>query len=89
MRIGIHHTINDAQKWEQTMKSVMGKIQEGTLPAGVKPVLAVPATSRKIMFCVWDADSIDTLKKFIDGESGAAARNEYFEVDNKSAMGLP
>jgi hypothetical protein len=89
MQVGIYHTINDAQKWEQTKKSVMSKIEAGTLPAGLKPVLLVPGTNHKVTFCVWEADSIDNLKRFIDRESGSAARNEYFEVDAKNAIGLP
>ena len=89
MHVGIHHTINDAKKWEQGKKSVMSKIEGGGLPAGMKPVVFVPATNQKITFCVWEADSVDTVKKFIDREVGTAARNEYFEVDAKNAMGLP
>jgi len=89
MHIGIQHTINDAQKWEQGKQSVMGKITGGTLPAGLKPLLFIPATNQKTMFCVWEADSLDTVKKFIDHETGTAARNEYFEVDTKNAIGLP
>jgi hypothetical protein len=89
MHIGINHSINDARKWEQTKQSVMSKIQGGTLPEGLKPVLFIPGTNQKNTFCVWEADSIDAVRKFIDRESGTAARNEYFEVDTKSAMGLP
>lgn len=89
MHVGIYHTINDAQKWEQTTKSVMSKMESGTLPAGLKPVCFLPGTSQKFTFCVWQADSIDTVKKFIDRESGTSARNEYFEIDVKKAIGLP
>lgn len=89
MQVGIHHTINDARQWEQTKQSVMSKIQAGNLPAGLKPVLIIPGTNQKNTFCLWEADSIDTLRKFIDGESGSAARNEYFQVDTKNAVGLP
>lgn len=89
MHIGIHHTINDAHKWEQGMRNVMGKIEGGTLPEGMKPVLFVPATSQKTAFCVWEADSVDTVRKFVDRETGAGARNDYFEVDRKNAIGLP
>jgi hypothetical protein len=89
MYIGIHHTINDPQKWEQGKKSVMSKIEGGTLPAGMKPVFFIPAANQKTTFCVWEADSLDTVKKLIDRETGTAARNEYFEVDTKNAMGLP
>ena len=89
MQVGIHHTITDAKKWEQTKQSVMSKIQSGTLPPGLKPVLLVPGTNHQVTFCVWEADSIDDIKKFIDRESGSAARNEYFEVDTQNAIGLP
>ena len=88
MFVGIHHAINDARKWEQTKQNVMSKIQGNSLPAGVKPVLYIPGTNHKVTFCVWEADCIDTVRKFIDGESGTAARNEYFEVDAQNAMGL-
>jgi hypothetical protein len=89
MHVGIYHTINDAKKWEQTLQSVKSKVEAGTLPAGVKPVCFIPATSQKTTFCVWEAESIDSVREFIDRESGTAARNDYFEVDTKNAMGLP
>ncbi len=89
MNIGIHHIINDAQKWEQGVQSVMRQVEGGALPAGMKPVIFIPAVNQKTTFCVWEADSIDTVKKFIDRETGTAARNEYFEVDTKNALGLP
>jgi hypothetical protein len=89
MLIGIHHAINDATKWEQGKQSLMSKMQAGTLPAGMKPVFVVPAKDQKVTFCLWEANSLDTVKKFIDRELGAAARNDYFEVDTKNAIGLP
>ena len=89
MHIGIHHTIDDARKWEQGKLNVMRRAEAGTLPAGLKPVLVIPAANQKTTFCLWEADSVESLRKFIDGETGTSARNDYFEVDTKSAMGLP
>jgi hypothetical protein len=89
MHVGIHHTINDEAKWKRTTESVMQKVEGNTLPKGLKPVLFLPATNQKVTFCLWEGDSIDAVRKFIDGESGNAARNEYFEVDTKNAIGLP
>lgn len=88
MQVGIYHTINDAKKWKQTTQSVMDKIKDGTLPRGLKPVLLIPDTKQKTTFCLWEAASVDSVKTFIDRESGNAARNEYFEVDTKNAVGL-
>jgi hypothetical protein len=89
MYVAIHHAINDPQKWEKTKQSVMAKIEGGDLPAGVKPLIYLPAANQTATFCVWEADSIETVKRFVDRESGTAARNEYFEIDTKDAMGLP
>ena len=89
MYIGIYHTISDSKKWEQTLQNVTGKIEGGTLPSGMKPTFFLPATNQRTTFCVWEADSVDTVRKFIDQETGTAARNEYFEVDTKNAIGLP
>jgi len=89
MHVGIYHTINDTKKWEQTKQSMMSKIEAGTLPKGLKPVFFIPATNQKTTFCVWEAESVDAVQKFVDHESGSAARNEYFQVDSKNAIGLP
>jgi hypothetical protein len=55
----------------------------------MKLVFSVPAKNQKTTFCVWEADSVNTVKTFMDRETGTAAHNEYFEVDTKNAMGLP
>jgi hypothetical protein len=39
--------------------------------------------------CVWEADSIDDLRDFIDGLVGDASENTFFEVDQEFAVGLP
>ena len=89
MHIGIHHTINNAQSWDQNVKNIMNKVEKGTLPAGLKPVLFIPATNKKTTFCLWEGDSTNSVREFIDRETGDSARNEYFEVDTKNTVGLP
>jgi hypothetical protein len=89
MHVGIQHTINDAQKWEQNTQKLMTKVNAGDIPAGMKPLLFIPATNKKTTVCVWEGDSVDSVRKFVDSETGTAARNEYFEVDTKNAVGLP
>jgi len=88
MFIGIHHSINDARKWDQSVRDLTGKIEKGTIPAGTKPVFFIPDTTKKTAFCLWEADSTATIRKFMDDETRGSARNEYFEVDENSAMGL-
>ena len=89
MHVGILHTITDAQKWDQGTQNVMTKVKAGTVPGGLKPVFFIPATNKKTTFCMWEADSIDSVRKFVDQETSSGARNEYFEVDAKNSIGLP
>jgi hypothetical protein len=89
MHVGIKHTINDARKWDEGVQNVMKKVEGGKLPAGMKPVVFLPATNEKLTVCVWEADSVDTVKKVIDLETSGAAHNEYFEVNTEKALGLP
>jgi hypothetical protein len=39
--------------------------------------------------CLWEADSIDDLRDFIDTLVEDASENTYFEVDTSLAVGLP
>jgi hypothetical protein len=39
--------------------------------------------------CIWEADSIDTVRGFVDTLVGDASENTYFEVDAGFALGLP
>ena len=32
---------------------------------------------------------MESLKSFLNGENGSAAKNEYFQVDDASAFDLP
>ena len=47
--------------------------------------------SRDLMkaVCVWEAESIDVVKEFLDRTFGDFSRNDYFEVNTASAIGLP
>ena len=39
--------------------------------------------------CLWEADSIDTLRDYLDSATAGVSENTYFEVDTERAMGLP
>jgi hypothetical protein len=39
--------------------------------------------------CLWEADSLEALKRFMDRETGNGAKNDYFQIDDASAFGLP
>jgi hypothetical protein len=89
MHTVIHHTINDSAKWDQSTQRIMSMIEQQKLPKGLKPLEYLPSVDGSKAVCVWEADSINALKEFMDRESAGAARNDYFEVKVENAIGLP
>ena len=39
--------------------------------------------------CLWEAETVETVRDLVDSAVGQFSRNEYFEVSKETAMGLP
>jgi hypothetical protein len=89
MHAVIRHYISDPVKWDRSVKNIMSMIEQHRLPKGFKPVEYLPSIDGRNADCVWEAESLGSLQKFMDRETSGAARNEYFEVKGEAAMGLP
>jgi hypothetical protein len=50
---------------------------------------ALPNDDRTRAVCVWEADSLDTVKQLVEGTVGEVSSNEYFEVNAENAQGVP
>jgi hypothetical protein len=48
-----------------------------------------PSQDRSAAVCLWEADSIDALRDYLDPATAGASENTYFEVNGELAMGLP
>lgn len=59
------------------------------VPAGIKPIQFLPSTDSTKAVCLWDAKSIDAVKNYLEPKTGKSAKNTYYAVDSKVAMGLP
>lgn len=88
MHVVIHHRINDRVKWEQGVKNIMSMIEQRRLPSGLKPLQYLPSGDGRNAFCLWEAGSLKAVQEFTERETGGA-RNEYFEVKEEAAIGLP
>jgi len=64
-------------------------LEQGRLPQGLKGLMYLPGTDGRKADCVWEAQSLDALKNFLDREIGTAARNDYFQINTAAAFGLP
>jgi hypothetical protein len=61
------------------------------LPDGTTLHSIFPRGDSTKAVCVWESDSVDTVRRLLDNQVGTATRNELFEVDTShaGAMGLP
>jgi hypothetical protein len=84
MYILVQHTIADpADVWPRVQQSGQH------VPAHLTLHQSMPTADGSHAICIWEAQSIDVLKTFLDPFMGPAVRNEYFEVVNKEGVALP
>jgi hypothetical protein len=88
MHVVIRHSVSDPAKWDRSTKNIMAMIEQHRLPAGLKPLEYLPSVDGRNADCVWATESLEALQVFIERET-AGARNEYFEVKEEAAIGLP
>lgn len=79
------HRITDPEKFF----SMDAEEVAGGGPPGVQGRTFFPAKEGSTAVCVWEADSIDSLRNYLDPATEGVAENTYFEVDEERAMGLP
>lgn len=86
MFISVHHQINNPTEfWAAAQKSLPELPQPG-----VKRICNVyPATNGSEATCIWEADSIETLDKYLRSKVKDWSKETYFEINATQAMGLP
>ena len=59
------------------------------LPEGTTLPTAVPSEDGTRGICVFESDSVATVRNLVDSATRQISRNEYFAVDEQNAQGLP
>jgi hypothetical protein len=85
MNVVVQHRITDPEKFFLVDAQA---VAEGG-PPGVQGRQFFPSTDHSVAVCLWEADSIGTLREYLDAATAGVAENNYFEVDGERAMGLP
>ena len=85
MHIVVQHRITDPEKFF----SIDAEEVAGGGPPGVQGQTFFPSQDKTVAVCVWEADSIDTVRDYLDPATAGASENTYFEVDEQRAVGLP
>jgi hypothetical protein len=85
MNVVVQHRITDPEKFF----SMNAEEVAGGGPPGVHLRQFFPFKDRSAAICLWETDSIDALRDYVDPATAGASENAYFEVDRERAMGLP
>ena len=85
MHIVAQHRITDPEKF---FSMDAEEVAEGG-PADVQGRQFFPSSDGTVAVCLWEADSIDSLRDYLDPATAGVAENTYFEIDTDRAMGLP
>jgi hypothetical protein len=82
MFIVANHTIsNPEQFW--------GLAKATPVPPPLKLHCVFPSPDGARGTCLWEAQSVDAVKQFVETLTSAISRNEYMAVESANAMGLP
>jgi hypothetical protein len=76
------HSISDPEKF-------WAGAAELQVPAGTTLHSVLPNKEGTRAVCVWEADSLDTVRDFVDPATQGISDNEYFEANKQNAVGLP
>jgi hypothetical protein len=59
------------------------------LPQGTELPVVVPSADGTRGVCIFKSDSVDTVKKLVEGAAGEISNNEYYAINEGHALGLP
>ncbi len=85
MHIVVEHRIIDLDKFSSMDAA---GIAGGGGP-GLKLLQFLPPQDGSVATCVWEADSTDSLREYLDPATAGVTENTYIEVDEENAIGLP
>ena len=77
--IAIHEITDPDQFWA-------GQLD---MPEGTSLQTVAPNGDGTRAVCIWESDSVDTVRDLVDGAAGEISNNEFFEVNSGNAQGLP
>jgi hypothetical protein len=83
MYVLVQHSISDPAIFWNTADP------RNNLPPNVKLHHTFPTPDGTRAVCIWEAESVDAVRNFLDPLFGKVTRNEYFTVENKEGFARP
>jgi hypothetical protein len=85
MNIVVEHRIIDLDKFSEMDAA---EVAGGGGP-GFTLRQFLPPQDGSIATCLWEADSIDSLREWLDPATAGVTDNTYIAIDDENAIGLP
>lgn len=82
MYVLAHHTIHNPDRYWATA-------QEADIPAALQLHVCIPARDGSHATCLWEGESVEGVKSFIESLLGDVSTNEYFEAENREGIAMP
>jgi hypothetical protein len=76
------HAIDDPKAFWEAAQALQ-------LPEGTTLHTVSPNENGTRAVCLWESESVDVVEAIVEGGAGHVSTNEYFEVNDGNAMGLP
>ncbi|MDQ3587377.1 MAG: hypothetical protein M3350_09195 [Actinomycetota bacterium] len=85
MHVVVQHRITDPESFLSHSPEDVAQ----NAPPGVYGRQFLVSQDKTAAVCLWEAGSVDDLQTYMDGLTGEASENTYFEVNEEYAIGLP
>lgn len=85
MYIAVVHHVKDPQAFLSRGE----RLDSSNAPPGVVGRQFCPSKDLSAATCVWEGDSLDAVREYIDSTLGDSSENTYFEINTEHAQGLP
>lgn len=86
MFIVVHHTIMAP---ETAFARGEDLLAGNGAPTGVRAREFYPSRDKGDVFCLWEGNSLEEVREYVDATMADSSRQVYFEVDAEIARGLP
>jgi hypothetical protein len=84
--IVVHHTITDP---ETAFARGQNLLAGNDAPPSVRVREFYPSRDKADVVCLWEGNSLEEVRDYVDATLGDSSQNAYFEVDTDIARGLP
>jgi hypothetical protein len=82
MYVLVQHTVSEPAAFWNT-------VDPNKLPQNIKLHHTFPTPDGTRAVCIWEAESVDAIRNFLEPQIGRWSRNEYLQAENKDGVARP